>query len=171
MGLPDFHMLVVTVLKTCFLKKKPRELAYRNYKNFNSVLFNKDLKSMFSQDPVNSCDKFDKIFLEVLDKHAPKKSKILRANHYSYVSKALQKAIMKRSYLEKLHFKNNTENSLKTYKRQKTTEADFIKKKEKNTSITLINLSLKITKCFGKQYNRFFLIENDELIKNNDQVA
>ena len=44
---------------------------------------------MFSQGPVNSCDKFDKIFLAVLDKHAPRKKKILRANHLSYVSKAL----------------------------------------------------------------------------------
>ena len=34
-GLSDFHMLVVTVLKTCFSKKKPRELEYRDYKNFN----------------------------------------------------------------------------------------------------------------------------------------
>ena len=58
---------------------------------------------------------------------------------------------MKRSYLEKLYFKNNTENSLKTYKRQKTTVADFIKKKEKNSSITLIHLLLKITTFFGKQ--------------------
>ena len=60
--LSDFHMLVVTVLKTCFSKKKPRELESRNYKNFNSVLFNEGLKYMFSQDPVNSCHKFDKIF-------------------------------------------------------------------------------------------------------------
>ena len=30
-GLSDFHMLVVTVLKTCFSKKKPRELEYHNY--------------------------------------------------------------------------------------------------------------------------------------------
>ena len=30
---------------------------------------------MFSQDPINSCDKFDKVFLEVLDKHSPKKKK------------------------------------------------------------------------------------------------
>ena len=74
---------------------------------------------MFSQDPVNPCDKFDNIFLEVLDKHAPTKTKILRANHLSYISKALRKAIMKRSYLEKLFFKIRTENSLKTYTRQK----------------------------------------------------
>ena len=69
---------------------------------------------MFSQDPVNPSDKFDNVFLEVLDKHAPRKTKILRANHSSYMSKALRKAIMKRSYLEKLFFKIRTENSLKT---------------------------------------------------------
>ena len=74
---------------------------------------------MFSQDPVNSCDKFDKVFLEVLDKLAPRKKKILRANHSPYASKALREVIMKRLYLEKLYFKNRTKNSLKTYKRQK----------------------------------------------------
>ena len=74
---------------------------------------------MFSQGPVNSCDKFDKKFLTVLDKHAPRKKNILRANHLSYVSKALRKTTMKRSYLEKLYFKMRTENSLKTYKKQK----------------------------------------------------
>ena len=74
-GLSDFHMLVVTVLKTCFSKKKPRELEYRDYKNFNSALFSEDLKYVFSQDPVNSCDKFDKILLEVFDKHAQEKRK------------------------------------------------------------------------------------------------
>ena len=66
----------------------------------------------------------------------------------SYVSKALRKAIMKRSYLEKLYFKSRTENSLKTYKRQKipvgytTTVVDFLKKKEKNSSTTSIHLLL-----------------------------
>ena len=105
---------------------------------------------MFSQDPVNSFDKFDKVFLEVLDKYPPRKKKILRASHSPYLSKALRKAIMKRSYLEKLYFKNRTENSLKTYKRQKkTTVADLIKKNEKNSSIALNHLLLKITKYFG----------------------
>ena len=55
-GLPNFQMLVNTVLKTCFSKKKPKELEYRNYNSFNLVLFNEDLRYMFSQDPVNSCD-------------------------------------------------------------------------------------------------------------------
>ena len=111
--------MVVTVVKTCFSKTKPRELEYRDYKHFNSVLLNEDLKYVFSQDPVNSCIKFDKILLEVFDKHTPRKKNILRANHSPYVSKTLRQAIMKRSYLEKLYFTSRTGNSLKTYKRQK----------------------------------------------------
>ena len=175
-------MLVVTVLKTCFSKKKPRELEYRNYKNFNSVIFNEDLKYMFSQDPVNSCDKFDKVFLEVLDKHAPRKKKILRANHSSYVSKALRKAIMKRSYLEKLYFKNRTENSLKTYKRQKNYCSRLYKKERKEFFNNLNPSFVKDNKIFWKTIKPFFsdkgnlrsqikLIENDELIQNDNKVA
>ena len=47
---------------------------------------------------------FEENFVGVLNKHAPLKKKVLRANHASYVTKALKKTIMKRSYLEKLNF-------------------------------------------------------------------
>ena len=98
--LPNFHVLVFTVLKTCFSKKKLGELEYRNYKKFNLVLFNQDLRYMFSQDPVNPCDFFDKMFLEVLDKYASRKKLILGANHSSYVSKVLRKANGKDRFLK-----------------------------------------------------------------------
>ena len=45
-------------------------------------------------------DEFDKAYLQVLDKHAPMKSKIVRANHAPYITKTLRKAIMRRSNLE-----------------------------------------------------------------------
>ena len=110
---------------------------------------------MFSQDPVNSCDRFDKIFLEVLDKHAPRKKKILKANHSSHASKALRKAIMKSSHLEKLYFKSRTENSPKTYKRQKNNCSRFYKKERKELFNNLNPSFVKVTIFFGKQ-NRFF---------------
>ena len=46
------------------------------------------------------------------------KKKMLRANHVQYVSKALRKAIMKRSCLEKLSFKKQDTHSLRAYKKQ-----------------------------------------------------
>ena len=42
--------------------------------------------------------------MAVLNRRAPLKKKILRANHSSYLSKTLRKAIMRRSYLEKNYF-------------------------------------------------------------------
>ena len=58
-------------------------------------------------------------FGKFLDKHAPLKRKLLRANLASYVSKALRKAIIMRSYLEKVYFKDRIENSLRAFKKQK----------------------------------------------------
>ena len=47
-GLSDFHKLVLTVLKTIISKNKPREIHYRNYKKFDSLKFNIDLKNAFA---------------------------------------------------------------------------------------------------------------------------
>ena len=47
------------------------------------------------------CNKFDKVFLEILNKHASLKRKLFIKNYASYVSRAMRKAIMKRSSLEK----------------------------------------------------------------------
>ena len=43
-GLSDFHKLVLTVLKTSITKSKPQKITYRDYKNFDSVRFNGELK-------------------------------------------------------------------------------------------------------------------------------
>ena len=43
---------------------------------------------------------YEKIFLEVLEDHAPLKKKYIRANEVPYMTKTLKKAIMKRSQLE-----------------------------------------------------------------------
>ena len=100
-GLSDCHKLVLTVLKTTFSKNKQKELFYRDYKKFNFSDFNDELKTIFSRNTVGLCYQFDQIFLNVLDKHAPMKRKLLRANHSSYISKPLRKAVMRKSHLEK----------------------------------------------------------------------
>ena len=121
------------------------------------------------------------IFLEILDKHAPRKKKILRANHSSHASKALRKAIMKSSYLEKLYFKSRTENSPTTYKRQKNNSSRFYKKEGKELLNNLNPSFVKDNNFFlenktvfsdkGNIRSQIKLIENDELIQNDDKVA
>ena len=86
-GLSDPHRFVGTVLKTSIVKYKPREIQYRNYKHFDSGKFNRNFKEEFSREYVDSCSKFDEIFLKVLNGPARLKKKMLRANHAPYVSK------------------------------------------------------------------------------------
>ena len=88
-GLSDFHKLVLTILKTNILKSKPREIHYRNYKKFDSLKFNVDLANVFSHEKIESCIRFDEVFMKVLNRHSPLKKKILRANHSSYMPKTL----------------------------------------------------------------------------------
>ena len=85
------------VLKTSIPKGNPRKINNRDYKKLDSLKFNNELKNVLTIENIHNCTKFDKKFLEVLDKHAPLKRKLLRTNDASYVSKALRKAIMRRS--------------------------------------------------------------------------
>ena len=88
-GLLDCHKLVLTVLKTSIPKGNPRPITYRDYKTFDSLKFNNELKNALTIENIDNCTNFAEKFLKVLDKHAPLKRKILRANYVSYVSKTL----------------------------------------------------------------------------------
>ena len=58
-------------------------------------------------------------YLQVLDNLAPLKHKTVRANHAPYMSKALRKAIMKVSKLERKYLKNTTSEYKKVHSKQK----------------------------------------------------
>ena len=73
--------------------------------------------------------------MEVLNRHAPLKKKILRANHSSYMSKTLRKAVVRWFYLEKKYFKKNRLISKSLQKNRKIIAVDFIRKKEKSFSM------------------------------------
>ena len=132
---PQVYQILLTVLKTTISKSKPREIHYRDYKKFDSLKFNVDLKNAFAHEKIESCIKFDEVFMTVLNRHAPLKKKILRANHSSYMSKTLRKAIMRRSYLEKKYLKKKQISLLEPTKSRKIIAVDFTRKKEKSFSM------------------------------------
>ena len=98
--------MVITVFKQTFQRSSPKELVYRDYKNFDRLTFKRELEEKLNQQ-INEYKRFKQILLEVLHTHAPIK-KLLRANHVPYMTKALRKAIMKRSELENKYVKNKT---------------------------------------------------------------
>ena len=66
-GLSDHHHMGYTMLKTTFQKLEPKQLIYRDFKNFHFESF-KILENMVTCD--TSYDEFDRKFTAVLNKHA-----------------------------------------------------------------------------------------------------
>ena len=118
---------------------------------FNSLKFNVDLKNAFAHEKIESCIKFDEVFMKVLNRHVPLKKKMLRANNSLHMSKTLRKAIMRRSYLEKKYFLKNTDEYLRACKKQKN-YCSGLYKKERETFFNGLNPSLLlIINYFGKR--------------------
>ena len=129
-GLSDFHKMVITVLKSSFKKAPPREISYRDYKIFDRDTFRANLKEALKGN-INGYQSFEKKFIEILGNQAPIKRKVVRANHATYMTKVLRKAIMKRSELKTKYMKKNTQNNLKTYKKQRNYCSKLYKKEKK----------------------------------------
>ena len=72
-GLSDFHKLVLPVFTTTFCKSKPKEIIYRNFKNFEEESFNQELKNNLINSSTETYEFFEKEFLDTLNKHAPLK--------------------------------------------------------------------------------------------------
>ena len=118
-GLSDFHKMVVTVMKTTFPKAQPKIIYYRDYKNFDLYNFRTDLREELRKVDEKDYFHFEYTFLKVLELHAPMKQKVLRANDKPYMTKALRKAIMRRSSLKSKYLKCKTDENFKAFKKHK----------------------------------------------------
>ena len=67
-------------------------------------------------DGKNNYLEFEKNFVETLNKHAPKKTKISQGNHKPRIKKTLRKATMKRSHLKNKANKTKDPKDILKYK-------------------------------------------------------
>ena len=128
-------------------------MMYRDFKNFEQEIFRQGLCSSLSSETAHKYTCFEENFLGLLNKHTPLKKKVLCSNHAPQVTKALSKAIMKRSYLEKLFIRKRT---LKKYNKHKDFVVDYIRGNAKNILIHQILTKSHITQLSGKTSELFF---------------
>ena len=105
-------------MKTIFKCEEPKKLIYRNYSNFSQKDFQNELLLNIG-DGKNNYLEFEKNFVETLNKHAPKKTKIFRGNHKPHINKILRKAIVKRSQLKNKANKTEDPKDISKYKKQR----------------------------------------------------
>ena len=79
--------MILTVLKTTFKKAKPKEITYRCYKNFVENKFRSDFKKKILTEDCKNYGKFEEMFLDCLNHHAPLKKRVVRPNEVPYTSK------------------------------------------------------------------------------------
>ena len=181
-GLSDFHKMSVTVMKTTFEKQKPKIVVYRDFSKYARESCFLELKNDLTKMSVKEYASFESIFLKVLDKHAPQKKKVLRANHKPYVTKDLRRAIMKRSFLENKYYKNMTEENKKAYKKQKNFCDRLSRKKKSEYYSNLDTKNITDNKKFWKTVKPLFtdkggakenitLVHDRKIISNDTQVA
>ena len=82
-------------MKVYFKKQKPREVYYRDYKNFSNDNFRADLLNILMKGNIriSRLDVFVNTALQVLGQHAPIKRRSVRGNESPFMSKPLKKYI------------------------------------------------------------------------------
>ena len=172
--------MILTVLKTTMQRVSPKEIIYRDYKHFEPNNFRSDLRK--NLESINDYESFEKIFLFILNKHAPLKKKVVRANHAPYMTKALRKAFMKHSALENKYLRNNTtENKIHDKKQKKLCSRLYKKERKKFYSNLEIN-NITDNKTFWKTMKPFLsdkcalssrisLVSGYEIISDDIEIA
>ena len=138
-GLSDHHYLIFSMMKTKLALEEPKRLVY--FKSFSNDYFEEEVSSKLD---LNNKDYavFKDNFVNVLNKHAPKKTKFFRGDHKPHVSKTLRLTIMKRSRFKNKANKTQLPRDKPNYKKQR-------------------NLVTKLNKQFKKEYF-------DNIKDNND---
>ena len=78
----NWNKLTAVCLKSQMLKAPPKRNLHRDYKVIDENNFNNDLKTKLDLIKILDYSSFEDIFMNVLNTHAPVKTKIIRANNH-----------------------------------------------------------------------------------------
>ena len=178
-----FKNTCVTVTGISKILKAPQKIkTYRNYKTFDENRFNEDLKSKLDLIEKLDYPLFERIFIDVLNTHAPVTTKKVRANNHQFMTKALRKALMTRSRLKNAYLKTRNSKNWENYKKQRNFCTNLLKKTKSEYFRNLNTKELSDNKKFWKKIEPFFsdkgletnniiLKEKTELITNSSTLA
>ena len=118
-GMSDHHLMIFGYFKSTFSKLLPKNIFYRHYKKFSSDIFNNHLATTFCAENYLDYDNFENVFIEILNLHAPLKTKLIRGNDRPHVDYTLRKEIMKRSRLKHVANKTKCAFDIAAYRKQR----------------------------------------------------
>lgn len=125
-GISDFHNLIGGILRLHAPIPKQKVVHYRKLSDINYDIINLELAEMkidevvAAEDDINNAfDKLQKTLISLLDKHAPKKKKIVKLNDFPCMTKRLKKAILIRNQYRNKFFKHRSITFLAAYRKHR----------------------------------------------------
>ena len=186
-GYSDFHNMVGCVSRIHVPPQAPVRITYRSYKHYNEEGF----KNEVSMIPFHVTEVFEdvsdrywmasKMYREVLDEHAPLKSRIITAQQVPYMHSSLRKEMYKRNMLKNRYHKWKT-NDLKTaYNKQKNMVTEMRRKAIKSYFLSKCNENSSprdFWECIKpymndkrKSHQNIILNEEGRIVTSRDEVC
>jgi len=186
-GISDFHNLICAATKMYAPKNHKRKIIYRSYKKFSEEAFVKDLSYI----PFGICNVFDDVddamwaynvlLNDVVDVHAPVKSKILRKPQLPYMNGELRRAINVKAMLRRKFNKCRSIHTWSLYKCQRNLVTSLKRKSLTQYFNNRCNATVS-SKQFWNTVKPFFsdkgsgsgditLIEDDKIMSNVTDVC
>ena len=181
-GESDHHHMIYTMTKTTFTKLPPKTLNYRCYKNFDEHKFLHDLDKAIASIPIGDYKLFEKVHEDILNTHAPLKTKLIRGNDKPYVNKELRKELMVKRKLKHVANTTHLETDIKSFKRQRN-KCVFLNRKRKKEAyadldIKTVDNSRKLWKTFKPMLShketfsdKIILVENEKVVSDDSEIA
>ena len=183
-GLSDWHGMVTTMTRTHVKKLPPKSIRYRSFKRFNEADFLHDIQEITeNRDATGEVEPFESLaidFLNVIDKHAPFKSKILRGNDAPFMTSELRREIRFRSKLSKIARTEKTAQSRLAFQKQrnKCTKLKFKNKKVYFEKVTADGgkrfwqaIKPFVSDKGGHGNEEYVLEENGSLLKDPEEIS
>jgi len=124
-GLSDFHNLVGAVLRKHIPKPKVKHVKYRKVADIDYNLVKQELSCLSLGDttlnPEESFNTYHSELMSIFNKHAPVKTKRIRAGDFPFMTKELKQAIYQRNMARNKYYKYKTTSYHVIYKEKRNT--------------------------------------------------
>ena len=181
-GFSDHHHLIYTISKSTFVKLPPRNIRYREYKNFCAEEFERDLDIKLCDTIPTDYQALHSVTESVSQEHAPLKQRIVRENNKPHVKSDMRKAIMTRTRLKTRVNKSGNDEDRKKYKQQRNLIVSMNRKAQRDfyhsVDINAINNDKKFWKAVKPMFSsgnpmgeKIILIEEGEVISDDKVIA
>ena len=124
-SLSDFHDFVVVVLHVKTPRPQNSRVIYRSYKHFNEGHFRYDLErapfhvAECLDDVNDQCYFIQTLYNQVLEDHAPTKTKTIKSRQCPYMNSAWRKAIFRKHQLLNRYRRQRTQQNWSQYRKQR----------------------------------------------------